>query len=55
MRDPLQAPLLANIDLNKLDRIWTSRCGELGVLVRSADDFVATCRKESRARTLHPA
>jgi hypothetical protein len=62
--------LLANIYLNKLDRIWAARCSELGVLVRYADDFVAMCRTESRARealrriglvmdrlglTLHPA
>jgi len=62
--------LLANIYLNKLDRIWAARCGQLGVLVRYADDFVAMCRTESQAReglrriglvmnrlglTLHPA
>src|ERR1019366_6946225 len=35
------SPLLANIYLNKLDRIWAARCGQLGVLVRYADDFVA--------------
>jgi RNA-directed DNA polymerase len=64
------SPLLANIYLNKLDRIWAARCGQLGVLVRYADDFVAMCRTESAARealrriglvmnrlglTLHPA
>jgi len=64
------SPLLANIYLNKLDRIWATRCGQLGVLVRYADDFVAMCRTESQAReglrriglvmnrlglTLHPA
>ena len=38
------SPLLANIYLNKLDRIWAARCGQLGVLVRYADDFVAMCR-----------
>ncbi len=32
------SPLLANIYLNKLDRIWAARCGQLGVLVRYADD-----------------
>jgi RNA-directed DNA polymerase len=62
--------LLANIYLNKLDRIWAARCGQLGILVRYADDFVAMCRTESAARealrriglvmerlglTLHPA
>ena len=64
------SPLLANIYLNKLDRIWAARCGYLGTLVRYADDFVAMCRTESRAKealrriglvmnrlglTLHPA
>lgn len=64
------SPLLANIYLNKLDRIWAARCSQLGVLIRYADDFVAMCGTESRARealrriglvmnrlglTLHPA
>ena len=64
------SPLLANIYLNKLDRIWAARCGQLGVLVRYADDLVAMCRTESAGRealrriglvmnrlglTLHPA
>jgi RNA-directed DNA polymerase len=44
------SPLLANIYLNKLDRIWAARCRTLGVLVRYADDFVAMCRTESQAR-----
>jgi len=64
------SPLLANIYLNKLDRIWAARCSQLGQLVRYADDFVVMCRTESQAReslrrvglvmdrlglTLHPA
>ena len=64
------SPLLSNIYLNKLDRIWEARCGHLGKLIRYADDFVAMCGTESRARealrrvglvmnrlglTLHPA
>ncbi len=64
------SPLLANIYLNKLDRIWAARCSQLGTLIRYADDFVALCGTESRARealrriglvmnrlglTLHPA
>lgn len=64
------SPLLANIYLNKLDRIWAARGRQLGVLVRYADDFVVLCRAESQARealrriglvmnrlglTLHPA
>ncbi len=64
------SPLLANIYLNKLDRIWAAHCSQLGELVRYADDFVAMCATESRAKealrriglvmnrlglTLHPA
>ena len=41
------SPLLANIYLNKLDRIWAARCSQLGVLVRYADDLVAMCRSAS--------
>jgi len=44
------SPMLANIYLNKLDRIWAARCTSLGVLVRYADDFVAMCRTESAAK-----
>jgi group II intron reverse transcriptase/maturase len=64
------SPLLANIYLNKLDRIWAARCSQLGTLVRYADDLVVLCATESRAKealrriglvmnrlglTLHPA
>lgn len=64
------SPLLANIYLNKLDRIWAAKCSQLGELVRYADDFVALCATESMAKealrriglvmdrlglTLHPA
>src|SRR6266851_500791 len=44
------SPLLANIYLNKLDRIWAARCSQLGILIRYADDFVAMCRTESQAK-----
>jgi group II intron reverse transcriptase/maturase len=44
------SPLLANIYLNKLDRIWAARCGQLGILIRYCDDFVVMCRTESAAR-----
>jgi group II intron reverse transcriptase/maturase len=44
------SPLLANIYLNRLDRIWASRCSGLGKLVRYADDFVVLCQRESQAR-----
>ena len=64
------SPLLANIYLNKLDRIWVARCSQLGVLIRYCDDFVVMCKTESQAKealrrielvmnrlglTLHPA
>ena len=38
------SPLLANVYLNDLDRIWTATCSHLGQLVRYADDFVILCR-----------
>ena len=44
------SPLLANIYLNKLDRIWAARCSQLGILVRYADDFVVMCSREPRPR-----
>jgi RNA-directed DNA polymerase len=44
------SPLLANIYLHVLDRIWQQRCAALGVLVRYADDFVVLCRTEAQAR-----
>jgi len=44
------SPLLANIYLNELDRIWTTRCNDLGVLVRYADDFVVMCRTRRNAQ-----
>ncbi len=44
------SPLLANVYLHALDRIWTTRCSHLGELVRYADDFVVMCGTESKAR-----
>jgi retron-type reverse transcriptase len=44
------SPLPANIYLNYLDRIWQSRCRQLGLLVRYCDDFVVMCQRESQAR-----
>jgi len=44
------SPLLANIYLHFLDRIWARRCASLGVLVRYADDFVVMCKTEAQAR-----
>jgi hypothetical protein len=44
------SPLLANIYLGVLDRVWTNRCSHLGILVRYADDFVVLCRRDSAAQ-----
>jgi group II intron reverse transcriptase/maturase len=43
------SPLLANIYLDALDRIWERRCRNLGQLVRYADDFVVLCRTREAA------
>ena len=37
------SPLLSNIYLHVLDRVWEDRCAHLGTLVRYADDFVVLC------------
>jgi group II intron reverse transcriptase/maturase len=37
------SPLLSNIYLHVLDRVWEDRCAHLGTLVRYADDFVVVC------------
>jgi group II intron reverse transcriptase/maturase len=37
------SPLLSNIYLSVLDRVWEGRCAHLGTLVRYADDFVVMC------------
>ncbi len=37
------SPLLSNIYLHVLDRVWEDRWGHLGTLVRYADDFVVMC------------
>lgn len=42
------SPLLANLYLHYLDRIWTQRCSHLGELMRYADDFVVMCKTQSR-------
>lgn len=44
------SPLLANIYLHCLDRIWAAECQPLGVLVRYADDFVVMAQTAVRAR-----
>jgi RNA-directed DNA polymerase len=43
------SPLLANVYLDDLDRIWTATCSHLGQLVRYADDFVILCRTRAQA------
>jgi group II intron reverse transcriptase/maturase len=43
------SPLLANVYLDDLDRIWTTTCTHLGQLVRYADDFVILCRTRAQA------
>jgi group II intron reverse transcriptase/maturase len=37
------SPLLSNIYLHVLDKVWTRRFSKLGTLVRYADDFVVLC------------
>ncbi len=37
------SPLLANIYLHVLDRVWEDRCAHRGTLVRYADDLVVMC------------
>lgn len=44
------SPLLANIYLHLLDRLWEATCGALGVLIRYADDFVVMSPTESKAK-----
>jgi group II intron reverse transcriptase/maturase len=42
------SPLLSNIYLHVLDRVWEDRCAHLGTLVRYADDFVVMCDTSSQ-------
>jgi RNA-directed DNA polymerase len=37
------SPLLSNIYLHVLDKVWTKQCAGVGTLVRYADDFVVVC------------
>jgi len=43
------SPLLANIYLHVLDRVWEDRWAHLGTLVRYADDFVVMCPTNAAA------
>jgi RNA-directed DNA polymerase len=52
------SPLLSNIYLHVLDRVWEDKCAALGTLVRYADDFVVMCDtktqvEEARRRVAH--
>ena len=52
------SPLLSNIDLHVLDRVWAKHGAYLGALVRYADDFVVMCRtaqgcEEAQGRIEH--
>lgn len=44
------SPLLANIYLHELDKKWGTECGQIGILVRYADDFVVACKSEEAAK-----
>src|SRR6266545_4384299 len=43
------SPLLANVVLHELDRLWEDRCRGLGQLVRYCDDLVILCKTEGQA------
>jgi len=43
------SPLLANVALHLLDEEWARHGGQLGVLVRYADDHVVLCPTQARA------
>lgn len=52
------SPLLSNVYLHVLDRVWTRHGAHLGELVRYADDFVVMCRsaracEEAQGRIEH--
>jgi RNA-directed DNA polymerase len=40
------SPLLSNIFLHELDRVWEESCSHVGLLVRYADDLVVMCRSQ---------
>ena len=47
------SPLLSNIYLHVLDRIWEDRYAHLGTLVRYADDFVVMCDTTAAVEEAH--
>ena len=44
------SPLMANIYLNYLDKIWMERCQDIGILVKYADDLLILCRSKMKAQ-----
>ena len=44
------SPLLANVVLNELDKLWEDHSRHLGQLIRYCDDFVILCKTEGQAR-----
>ena len=44
------SPLLANVVLNELDKLWEEHSRHLGQLIRYCDDFVILCPTEGQAR-----
>jgi len=42
------SPLLANVALHELDRLWDGRCRGLGKLVRYADDWSFSARPKGK-------
>jgi RNA-directed DNA polymerase len=44
------SPLLANVYLNYLDKVWLESCRQVGVLVRYADDLVILCNRKTDAQ-----
>jgi group II intron reverse transcriptase/maturase len=44
------SPLLANVALHELDRLWEDRCSHLGKLLRYCDDFIILCQTEAQSR-----
>lgn len=44
------SPLLANIHLHDLDDLWVRRCGDVGILIRYADDMLVLCRSQRAVR-----
>lgn len=49
------SPLLSNIYLGVLDKLWQKHCTYLGNLVRYADDFVVVCRTKKDVQHAYKA